>query len=143
MPLYRLYRSVSGNHFYTTSIDEANNAASGIGYNREGIAGFVSSTTSSNCQLKPVYRLYKSGAMDDHFYTTNEFEASTAEAVHGYKREGIAYYCAASLNDCGASLAFYRYYRGSDHFYTADLSEGHNVVAGGGTFEGILCYIWA
>lgn len=104
--------------------------------------------SASNCQcgkrLIPVYRLYKSGKNDDHFYTTNSEEATNAANNLGYIREGIAYYCSATNGGSGASLPLYRYWRGTDHFYTTNLNEGNqNVVAVGGTFEGILCYIWA
>lgn len=131
----------TGNHFYTTSSDEATNAVAALHFTYQGKAGSVA-TSSSNCQLQPVYRLYKSGKRDDHFYTTSDFEATTAVANSGYTREGIAYYCASGLNECGATLAFNRYNQGNDHFYTTDLTEGHNTVATGGSYEGVMCYIW-
>lgn len=133
-PLYRLYNANSGDHFYTTSIDEANNAASNLHFNREGVTGIVS--TSPSEFLIPVYRLYRSGKNDDHFYTNSDIEASHAETL-GYRREGIAFYC-SNGNDWDMTLTLYRYNRGSDHFYTTDLNEG---AASGGSFEGILCYI--
>lgn len=89
-----------------------------------------------------MYRLHKSNPKEDHFYTISEREASTAKSANGYTKEGIAFYCAEKVNNCGASLAIYRYLRGADHFYTTDITEGHNVVNDGGIFEGIMCYIW-
>ena len=41
VPLYRLYSGEAGNHFYTVSANEADNAANNLGYQREGIAGYV------------------------------------------------------------------------------------------------------
>ncbi|KAG4066269.1 hypothetical protein HA402_000493 [Bradysia odoriphaga] len=139
--LHRLLNSKSGNHFYTASIDEATNAVTALHFTYQGIAGSVA-TSPLDCQLQPVYRLYKSGKRDDHFYTTNDFEATTAAAKFGYTREGIAFYCASAINQCGATLAFNRYLQGRDHLYTTDLTEGHQIAAGGGSFEGIMCYIW-
>lgn len=141
VPLHRLLNSRTGNHFYTSSADEANNAVSAFRYTYQGIAGSVA-TNPTECLLKPVYRLFKAGKREDHFYTTNDFEATTAAANFGYVREGIAYYCASALNECGATLAFNRYYQGNDHLYTTDLTEGHQIAANGGRFEGIMCYIW-
>ncbi len=141
MPLHRLVNSRTGNHFYTTSSDEATNAVTTFKFTYQGTAGSVS-TSPSDCKLIPVYRLYKSGKKDDHFYTTNDFEATTAVAKYGYAREGTAFYCASAINDCGATLAFNRYNQGIDHLYTTDLTEGHNIAAAGGKFEGIMCYIW-
>lgn len=41
VPLYRLYREAEGNHFFTTSEPERNNARDNLGYLDEGIAGYV------------------------------------------------------------------------------------------------------
>ncbi len=40
-PLYRLYNGNSGDHFYTTSAGERDNAVSMYGYSYENIAGYV------------------------------------------------------------------------------------------------------
>lgn len=104
------------------------------------------STTAGHCQLKPIYRLLKkTSTSQNHLYTNSADEASTVVSGHGYIREGTAFYCAATANTCGATKALYRYYRNSadDHLYTTNIVEGNNIVAGGGRYEGILCYIWA
>ena len=41
IPLYRLYSGAAGNHFYTTSAPERDNAVSVYGYVEEGIAAYV------------------------------------------------------------------------------------------------------
>lgn len=41
IPLYRLYSEADGNHFFTTSEPERNNARDNLGYLDEGIAGYV------------------------------------------------------------------------------------------------------
>lgn len=137
MALYRL-RS-SKDHFYTASLDEAMDEVSKYNYTYEGRIGSVP-TTASECQLKAVYRLLNQGS-NDHFYTTNHDEATNATLI-GYSREGIAFYCAASVNECGATVTFYRFIIGSDHFYTTNVDEGFTAVKGGGKYEGIMCYIW-
>jgi len=140
VPLYRLYRPSSDDHFYTTSFEEATNAVRKLGYTSEGSPGLVASTAQAG--LKPVYRLYKPAARDDHFYTQGEAEAQNANTKLGYQREGIAYYCPPT-NYCGATLGFIRYFRGTDHFYTTSIEEGNkNVIPHGGKHEGILCHIW-
>lgn len=143
VPLYRLYKSSLRNHFYTISTYEADNAVSNLDYILEGIAGLVSESPA-DCQLVPVHRLVvTTETIHNHFYTTDEYEAAIAESTLGYIREGIAFYCAASIDTCGASSAFYRYNLEGNHFYTTDINEGNDVVGSGGTFEGILCYIWS
>ncbi|MCA9652635.1 MAG: hypothetical protein KC501_22145 [Myxococcales bacterium] len=41
VPLYRLYRAANGDHFYTTSAAERDNAINTLGYVAEGVAGYV------------------------------------------------------------------------------------------------------
>ncbi|KAG4072459.1 hypothetical protein HA402_004391 [Bradysia odoriphaga] len=146
VPLWRLYRPLSNNHFYTTSEPEAQNAVSAYSYVREGSSGTVAKSASDcSCERNfvPVYRLYRPGRLDDHFYTASEDEAIKAQSTYGYTREGIEYYCSLTRDACGATIPLYRYWRGTDHFYTANIDEGNrNVIPFGGIFEGIVCYIW-
>ena len=41
VPLYRTYRPMTGNHFFTTSVGERDNAVNNLGYVDEGVAGYV------------------------------------------------------------------------------------------------------
>ena len=41
MPLYRLLRSDWGDHFYTVSASEADNAVANAGFQKEGIAAYI------------------------------------------------------------------------------------------------------
>ena len=41
VPLFRLYSAAQGDHFYTTSADERDNAIAQYGYVSEGIACYV------------------------------------------------------------------------------------------------------
>lgn len=92
----------------------------------------------------PVYRLYKrDGSIEDHFYTDSDLEANDAATKLGYTRVRIEFYCSPTQSLCGATLPLFRYYFGTNHFYTTDWNEGaENVVSNGGKYEGILCYIW-
>src|SRR5947207_2748436 len=74
-PFYRLYSPTSGDHFYTANWAEAVNAFTNLGYKYEGIAAYVS--TSSTTGLRPFYRLYSPGS-GDHFYTITWAEAVNA-----------------------------------------------------------------
>ena len=72
-PVYRLYNSETGDHFYTTSADEKNlltNNSSSV-YTYEGIAFYAFTTQTS--ETSTVYRLYNA-INGDHFYTTSENE---------------------------------------------------------------------
>ncbi|KAG2126594.1 hypothetical protein DEU56DRAFT_742860, partial [Suillus clintonianus] len=41
IPLYRLYSADGTDHFYTTSLSEADNAVAKLNYASEGIAAYV------------------------------------------------------------------------------------------------------
>ncbi|KAH9925880.1 uncharacterized protein BXZ73DRAFT_103052 [Epithele typhae] len=49
VPFYRLYNPTIVDHFYTTSLSERNNAINNLGYNNEGVAGYVNSKRSALC----------------------------------------------------------------------------------------------
>jgi len=76
------------NHFYTTSPSERDNAADNLGYNKEGVEGYLFEEASP--VLDPIYRLYQSNG-NDHFYTTSRSERDNA-ANNGYRKEGIVGY---------------------------------------------------
>jgi hypothetical protein len=56
VPFFRLYNPGNGDHFYTTSAEERDNALIG-GYTNQGIACFVYS--SARTGTVPLFRLYK------------------------------------------------------------------------------------
>jgi len=64
--MYRLYNKNSGEHFYTSGLNEANNLKSS-GWDYEGYA-WVAPTTGN-----PVHRLYNPNA-GDHHYTVGTLE---------------------------------------------------------------------
>jgi len=138
-PLYRLYSAAAGDHFYTMSAAERNNAVTADGYTYEGIAAYVFSTQVAGSV--PLYRLY-SAAAGDHFYTTSAAERDRAAAADGYHYEGIAAYVFSM--QVPKSVPLYRLYSSAqgDHFYTTSAAESKNAAAVDGyTYEGIACYV--
>ena len=92
----------------------------------------------------PLYRYWNG---KEHFYTTSESEIGTTEkgktGKYGYKCEGIAGYV-SSVPSSGYKPV-YRYWNGSDHFYTANINEIGTGVKGmkgkhGHSCEGIMGY---
>src|SRR5215467_12468056 len=54
--LFRLYNQDTGNHFYTTSDPEAQNAVTAAGFRRESVACYVFPTSTAGAV--PLFRLY-------------------------------------------------------------------------------------
>lgn len=78
VPVYRVYNTNSGEHFYTTSSFEKDSLV-GTGWDYEGI-GWQSATAG-----KAIYRLYNPNAKGgDHYYTQSSYEASSL-AQKGWK----------------------------------------------------------
>lgn len=144
--LYRLYNPSIDDHFYTTSQSEANNAVKVAGYRMEGPACYVFDPQANIQSLpngvKPLNRIYNP-AINAHFYTASQNEASNAIANAGYKSEGIACYVYDSVQ--ATAVPLYRLYHQAKghHFYTASLNEADKAVATDGyTSEGIACYVY-
>ena len=87
--LLRAFRKNNGDHFYTTSASERDNAIAQDAYRDEGVAAYV--YPSSQCGAVPLYRM-DNPAVTDHFYTKDAAERSNAIANLGYVDEGIAAY---------------------------------------------------
>ncbi|MBI4708904.1 MAG: hypothetical protein HY764_01715 [Candidatus Portnoybacteria bacterium] len=87
--LQRLFNPISGDHFYTTSTQEANAAISQAGYLSEGSVGFVALDQSAG--LIPLFRMFNP-ATKDHFYTTDIIERLRTAERHGYVFEGVIGY---------------------------------------------------
>lgn len=84
IPVYRLL--LYDKHFYTTDINERNIAVSKYGYTYEGVAFYVSPTTTND----PVYRLQ--GGPDEYFYTASTTERDRAVSAYKYAYEGTGFY---------------------------------------------------
>src|SRR6266511_3744605 len=76
-----------GDHFYTTSAPERDNAVANLGYINEGIACDVLGAAGAG--TTPLFRVF-SPASGDHFYTTDVAERDNAVANLGYVDEGVA-----------------------------------------------------
>lgn len=87
IPVYRLYNTFTGSHFFTINWEESNEAVN-CGYEYEGV-GFMTPSYSS----VPVYRLYDYDT-DEHYYTIDFVEAQLLASNGGFVYEGIAWYSA-------------------------------------------------
>ena len=129
--MYRLYNPNSGEHFYTSNLQEIDNIVA-AGWINEGLAwkAPVSSKT-------PVYRLYNPNAGDHHYTTSASERDSLVQA--GWKSEGIGWY---SDDDKGVML--HRLYNPNaatgSHHYTTSSSEKDNLVTAGWKYEGTAWY---
>jgi glucose/arabinose dehydrogenase/ribosomal protein L33 len=138
-PLYRLYSSKMGDHFYTISVNERTNADNKLGSRYEGIAGYVSKSSASS--LSPFYRLFSS-KVKDHLYTISSNERTVAVNA-GYKYEGISSYISKVPAD--GMVPLYRLYssKAGNHFYTKSIKERNNADNKlGYRYEGIAGYIY-
>jgi len=139
--VYRLYSGSQGDHFYTTSQSERNNAIENLGYQDEGIEWIAFDEQRRGTTA--VYRLYSS-EQGDHFYTTSASERDNAANNLGYRKEGVL--CYVYDRNRGFNDPVYRLYSGSqgDHFYTTSSSERDNAVRNlGYRDEGVLGYAFA
>jgi len=128
--VYRVYNPNTGEHFYTTSAEEADTLDK-IGWDLEAI-GWVAPSTG-----KEVYRLYNENA-GEHHYTTSEKEKNALVAA-GWKDEGVAFYSASK-----EYTRIYREYNKNavafNHNYTASKAENDQLVEYGWKYEGVAFY---
>jgi hypothetical protein len=144
VPLYRYWNGIE--HFYTTNGLEIGSTTAGTlgnyGYTCESIQCYVNKTQVSG--TVPLYR-YWNGT--EHFYTTNGNEIGTTTAGTlgncGYTCEGIQ--CYVYQSQANGTVPLYRYWNGTEHFYTTNGNEIGTVIVGaagnGYTCEGIQCYV--
>ena len=129
--MYRLYNPNSGEHFYTSSIEERN-VLIDAGWNYEGV-GWIAPATSST----PVYRLYNPYA-GEHHYTTSVDERNNLISV-GWNDEGIGWY-----SDENCSIPLYRQYNpneyANNHNYTTSQEENNYLISIGWRGEGVGWY---
>ena len=130
-----------GDHFYTTSATERDNAVVTSGYQYEGIACYVFDSQASGTTA--LFRLYNPQT-GDHFYTTSTTERDNAVTpAVGYQYEGIA--CYVFDSQASGTTALFRLYnpQTGDHFYTTSATERDNaVVTYGYQYEFIACYVF-
>lgn len=125
--MYRLYNPNSGEHFYTSSVDERNHLM-WCGWKAEGTAWTAPAWGS------PVYRLYNPNA-GEHHYTTSEIERAIL-LYAGWNDEGVGWY-----TDSSQRVPVYRVYNpnayANNHHYTPDAGERDVLVAMGWHDEGV------
>lgn len=124
--MYRLYNKYTGEHFYTSSIDERTSLL-GKGWANEGIGWYAPESGEE------VYRLYNKYAPGgDHHYTLDAAERDSLVA-QGWTYEGVAWYS-------GGSVVLYRQYNSyaktGTHNYTTSLGERDSLVSQGWKDEG-------
>jgi hypothetical protein len=123
-PLLRAYHPASGDHFYTVSASEHQNAVANLGYVNEGTACWVPAASAAGAI--PLLRSFNP-QVSDHFYTTSAAEHQNAVSHLGYVNEGVACHVFAA-NQAGTT-PFFRMYNAevSDHFYTISAVERTNA----------------
>lgn len=126
--MYRLFNPNSGEHFYTSNINERNRLVS-LYWNYEGI-GWVAPKSG-----KPVYRLYNPNAGDHHY--TMDIRERNMLMQKGWRYEGVGW-------QSGGSVPLYRQYnpnaKSGSHNYTTSKSENDFLVRIGWKPEGISWY---
>ena len=129
-PMYRLYNTNSGEHFYTGSLEELGiliNAA----WQYEGIAWNAPTSFGD-----PVYRLYNPNS-SDHHYTMSADERDMLVSL-GWRYEGVAWNSVPANSE--NSMVLYRLYNPNadcgSHHYTGSAEERETLVAAGWIYEG-------
>ena len=130
LAIYRLYNQYSGEHLFTTLVNEYTTLV-GLGWTYEGVNwGAPESGTS-------VYRLYNQYS-GDHHYTSDANEYATLGSI-GWTQEGEAF-----CSDDGKSTPVYRLYNpyasSFYHHYTTDANERDTLVGIGWEDEGVGWY---
>lgn len=128
--MHRLYNPNSGEHFYTSNVNEKNHLTN-VGWNYEGISWKAPEKGD------PVYRLYNPNA-GDHHYTMNANERDHLVNV-GWNYEGIGWY-----SDTQKAVPIFRVYNpnavAGSHHYSANYAEIQHLVSVGWRYEGIGWY---
>jgi hypothetical protein len=128
-----------GDHFYTVSVAERDNALAHSGYIDEGVACAVFDWQAPG--TVPLLRLLNP-ANGDHFYTTSQPEAANAVAVFGYQQEGTACFVFDTAGAGRTPLLRLINAANGDHFYTTSQPEAANAVAVFGyAAEGTACFV--
>lgn len=156
-PLFRLYYNGDNkeDHFYTTNKTEINSAIE-LGYEYEGIAGFVYPSQVPADGRVPLYRLYNESDMN-HFYCTRTSEQDYASSTWLFNNEGVECYVMPSESpdplSGGRPSGFYGTMNtatGAYHYSHTDVSfpsPGHSIFfkrsySSGSTSEGMFGIGW-
>lgn len=128
-PVYRAYREVSDDHFFTGS--ESEYLSLPDDYAKEDV-GFYGADTG-----EVVYRLYDPNARQHH-YTTDHDEAQSLVKA-GWKPETVTFASARNVMPIKPVYRLYNPNTGAHHF-TVDIAERDMLVDAGWNDEGIRWY---
>lgn len=121
IPVYRLYNTHSGEHFYSTSDFEKNSLVNS-GWNYEG-TGWQAPTKG-----QAVYRLYNPNAKGgDHYYTQSNYEAKSL-VQKGWKwdnKEQPVFYSGGDINNY---VAYNPNAQSGAHNYTTSVFEQNSLL---------------
>ncbi|GAB2025387.1 hypothetical protein OfM1_14580 [Lactovum odontotermitis] len=127
VPVYRLYNKNTGEHFYTTGVEELINLQS-VGWTSEGIGWYAPQTG------EPVYRIYNPNAKGgDHYYTKSKFEAEHNVSL-GWKWDNDgkpAFYSGGNVTNY---VAYNPNAQSGAHNYTTSAYEQENILRAGWTY---------
>ena len=134
VPIYRLFNTRTGEHFFTVSASERRRYLNAGNWNAEGIAWYAPKTSD-----EPIYRVSNPNNGYEHHYTKSKFEKDWLVAL-GWKYDGIAWY-----SDPNKAVPIYRHYhpvqRTGNHHYTTSKGESEHIVKyEGWRYEGIAFY---
>ena len=135
IPVYRLFNTRTGEHFYTASMAERSQYLKAGNWNSEGIAWYAPKTSS-----EPIYRLSNPNNGDEHHYTKSKSERDQLVEL-GWHYDTIAWY-----SDTEKIVPIYRHYhpiqRTGNHHYTTSKGESDHIVKyEGWRYEGISFYV--
>jgi hypothetical protein len=139
-PLFRADKNTGqipqppGDHFYTMSLTEHENAMTNLGYEGEGITGYIYPVASAGAV--PFFRAFSPAG--GHFYTANPAEFQSALS-NGFVNEGAAGFILPHAAD--GAIPLFRLYRVT-HLYTTDPNERQRALAQGYSDEGIAGFVF-
>lgn len=135
IPVYRLFNTRTGEHFYTAGKAERQNYLKAGNWKSEGIAWYAPKKSS-----QPIYRLSNPNNGNEHHYTKSKSEKDWLVSL-GWKYDCIAWY-----SDTNKTVPIYRHYhptqRTGNHHYTTSKGESNHIVKNEGwKYEGVSFYV--
>lgn len=119
VPIYRVFQTQNGQHFYTVNVDQYNDWKSKWWINDDGCAGYISPVPLP--YTVPMWNMVKHG---EQYFATSQAARDDVIGKYGYSDYGIMGYV-VSLNDTAhGNSQMYQWYKGNssslwnaDHYY--------------------------